>query len=679
MNKRLNNQAFLILANSDNIYIVMKIIKKSIVTFLLVLTATNVSAQDTTVVTVWMKALLESIRNDEGRPTIHARNIFHTSVVLYDAWAVYESEADTYLLGKTVNGIYSPYDVPMDYSGLDIDSLRNITMNHAAYRFLWNRFNQYSSKNRTILQLNDLFDSLGLNKSNRSTDYLSGSPEALGNYIAACMIEYAAQDGSNEDDLHQVINYAPVNPPLKPNHPSTSIVDPNRWQPLSIREYVDERGFEPDLQDWNVNLLTLNEDVFLSPEWGSVLPFSLDKEKAKVLNREAWDYVVYNDPGPPPYITPENNPLDKISEQYKWNFLLVALWSAHHDPKDLVRIDISPGSIGKIGNLPTDYADYDKVFNLMEGGCKSAPEQVNPHTRKPYESNIVLRGDYTRVIAEYWVDGANTYTPPGHWIKLLHNVSYDSLTVRKWKGKGKEMSQLEWDVKSHLVMGGAMHDAAICAWGTKGWYDYVRPISAIRLMAKYGQCTDPKQDNYHPAGLPIINGKIEVVSKKDPLAGVNKENVGKIKILSWKGPDYVKDQYTEVAGVGWILAENWWPYQRYSSATPPFAGYISGHSTFSIAAADVLTSITGDPYFPGGLEEFTAKKNEFLLFEDGPSEDITLQWATYRQAAQETCLSRIWGGIHPPADDIQGRIVGEKVALSALQFSELYFNGKIKE
>ena len=33
--------------------------------------------------------------------------------------------------------------------------------------------------------------------------------------------------------------------------------------------------------------------------------------------------------------------------------------------------------------------------------------------------------------------------------------------------------------------------------------------------------------------------------------------------------------------------------------TPPFAGYISGHSTFSRAAAEVLTLLTGDPFFPG--------------------------------------------------------------------------------
>ncbi|MBL0071944.1 MAG: hypothetical protein IPP34_09055 [Bacteroidetes bacterium] len=83
-----------------------------------------------------------------------------------------------------------------------------------------------------------------------------------------------------------------------------------------------------------------------------------------------------------------------------------------------------------------------------------------------------------------------------------------------------------------------------------------------------------------------------------------------------------------------------------------FCGFISGHSTYSRAAAEILTDFTGSQYFPGGLGEFTAEQDEFLVFEDGPSQDVTLQWATYQDAADESSMSRIWGGIHPPCDDI---------------------------
>ena len=69
-----------------------------------------------------------------------------------------------------------------------------------------------------------------------------------------------------------------------------------------------------------------------------------------------------------------------------------------------------------------------------------------------------------------------------------------------------------------------------------------------------------------------------------------------------------------------------------------------------------------------------AKKNEFLVFEEGPSQDIVLQWATYRDASDQTSLSRIWGGIHPPADDVPGRFIGIEIAEDAFNLAEQYFN-----
>ena len=218
-----------------------------------------------------------------------------------------------------------------------------------------------------------------------------------------------------------------------------------------------------------------------------------------------------------------------------------------------------------------------------------------------------------------------------------------------------------------------MHDAAVTAWGIKGWYDYIRPISAIRAMAALGQSSDPNQPRYHVGGLPLIDGLIELVQPGDALAGEANENVYKLKARAWRGPDYVPDPTNSVAGVGWILVENWWPYQRPSFVTPPFAGYVSGHSTYSRAAAEVLTLFTGDAYFPGGLGEFEAPKNDFLVFEDGPSVDVTLQWATYRDASDQCSLSRIWGGIHPPADDMPGRLMGRQVGIDAFKLARQYF------
>jgi len=192
-------------------------------------------------------------------------------------------------------------------------------------------------------------------------------------------------------------------------------------------------------------------------------------------------------------------------------------------------------------------------------------------------------------------------------------------------------------------------------------------------MADQGQSSDSNLPNYSPNGLTLIPGYSELVTVGDTLAGNNNEHVNKIKLYTWKGPNYINDPNTDEAGVGWILAENWAPYQRPSFVTPPFAGYVSGHSTFSRAAAEIMTKLTGTPFFPGGMGEFLAEKDKFLVFEQGPSQDIILQWATYQDASDQCSLSRIWGGIHPPADDIPGRIMGEQIGINAFNFSKNIF------
>jgi hypothetical protein len=200
-------------------------------------------------------------------------------------------------------------------------------------------------------------------------------------------------------------------------------------------------------------------------------------------------------------------------------------------------------------------------------------------------------------------------------------------------------------------------------------------------MADNGQSSDPNGPSYHPNGIALKPGSVEVVTLESVqpgerhahLAGRFDRNVGKIAARAWRGPDYILDPESSTAGVGWILIENWWPYQRPSFVTPPFAGYVSGHSTFSRAAAEVMTLFTGDAYFPGGVGEFFAPKNEFLVFEEGPSVDVKLQWATYRDASDETSISRIYGGIHPTADDIPGRLMGSVIGPDAFRLASSHW------
>ena len=94
---------------------------------------------------------------------------------------------------------------------------------------------------------------------------------------------------------------------------------------------------------------------------------------------------------------------------------------------------------------------------------------------------------------------------------------------------------LEYDVKAYFALGGAMHDAAIAAWGIKGYYDYIRPISSLRAMADRGQSSAPDGASYHVDGIPLRPGYIERVDAGDALAGDDGEHLGKIKFRAWRG------------------------------------------------------------------------------------------------------------------------------------------------
>jgi len=607
----------------------------------------------------WNEMLLASIRKDFARPTVHARNLFHTSIAMWDAWAVFDENACTFLLGQTVDGFTCDFDgFPAPNN---IQAARDTAICYASYRLLSHRF--ANSPNAVLLSTayNNHMQTLGMNLGFNSVDYSNGSAAALGNYIAQCIIEFGLQDGSNEQNAYANTSYAPVNIPLIVDLPGNpDISDLNRWQQITLDLFIDQSG----------NAIPGATPPFLSPEWGQVSPFALQSDDMVSNNRNGFDYVVYHDPGTPPLINMDGT---GDSEYYRWNFVTTATWSSHLDPTDGVMWDISPASLGDRNELPATVADYPSFYDQLNGGTINNGHPINPATGLPYESNLVPRADYTRVLAEFWSDGPESETPPGHWFTIFNYVADHPEIEKRYKGIGPILDDLEWDVKGYLTLGGAMHDVAITTWGIKGWYDYIRPLSAIRAMGDLGQSSDPLGTSYHPAGLPIIPDYIELVEMGDPLAGLSNEHVGKIKLKAWKGHKAINNVDSEFAGVGWILAENWEPYQRPSFVTPPFAGYVSGHSSFSRAAAEVMTLMTGNEYFPGGMGEFTAPMNEFLLFEDGPSVDVHLQWATYRDAADESALSRIWGGIHPPADDIPARKIGIEVGIDAFYFAEAYF------
>ncbi len=573
-----------------------------------------------TVARVWDETVLELIRQVVPAPTVHARNLFHVSAAMWDSWAAYDDTADGYFVTEK-------------HVADDVDAAREAAMSFAAYRILLWRYATVSDLPAATEQLDAVMSSLCFR-----TDYdtaIGDDPAAFGNRIAAAIIEFGATDGALEDERYEDSSYRPANAAMVVADPGTEMEDPNSWQPLSLGVQLSQNGLP----------IPGSEQVYIGPHWGFVTPFALpDSPTGTPI-----------DPGPPPRLGDRATDAD-----YKQAAVDVLRDSSMLDAADGVEIDVGPASYGN------------NTLGTNDGNGNAR----NPVTGEPYAPNVTKAADFYRAIAEYWADGPTSETPPGHWNLLANSVADTPGFERRLGGAGPALDPLEWDVKTYFAINGALHDAAIAGWGLKAYYDSVRPISMIRYMGGLGQSSDPSGPSYDPDGLPLEPGLIEVVTDESSAPGERHESladhVGEVAVYAWRGsPD---DPETETSGVGWIRAVEWVPYQRPTFVTPSFAGYVSGHSTFSRAGAEVLASITGSEFFPGGLSEWTVEQGT-LLHEEGPTADVHLQWATYFDASDQAGISRLYGGIHIAEDDVEGRKIGAQVGLDAWALAQRYFDG----
>ncbi|MDH5616287.1 MAG: vanadium-dependent haloperoxidase, partial [Acidimicrobiia bacterium] len=517
----------------------------------------------------------------------------------------------------------------------NVSAARDEAISYAAFRILEARYLDSVGAVETIPEFDALMEALCYPIDVTTTE--GDSPAALGNRIARVVLDAGLGDGSNEAEGYIDPDYQPVNPPLVVDQSGTTLIDPNRWQPLRIEEMISQNGIpvENAVQE------------FVDPHWGFVKGFALP---------EAGPLGMPIDPGDPPYLG------DPATEQaYKEGAVEVIRYSSLLDPAAGVLIDISPRAIGANPLGTTDGSGH----------------PVNPVTGSPYEPVVVNRADFNRAVAEFWADGPHSETPPGHWNTLANAVSDELSPNLKIGGTGPAVDRLEWDVKLYLALNGANHDAAVAAWGTKGYYDYVRPISMIRYLGGLGQSSEPGGPSYDPDGLPLVPDLVEVITEATTTAGRRHAALagheGEIAIRAYAGNP--PDRESETGGVAWILAADWVPYQAPTFVTPSFAGYVSGHSTFSRASAEVMAAFTGSEFFPGGLGEWTIPAGS-LEFEAGPETDVTLQWATYADASDQAGVSRLYGGIHVRADDFAGRVMGAEIGRAAWARAQQYYGSR---
>lgn len=179
---------------------------------------------------------------------------------------------------------------------------------------------------------------------------------------------------------------------------------------------------------------------------------------------------------------------------------------------------------------------------------------------------------------------------------------------------------LDEDVKMYWYNQMCAMDAFIASWDAKMFYDYARPYA---LVHKYYE-----------------------------------DQV----IKAWGGE-----------GKGWmeIKGQEWRPYSPETFLCPPFPSYVSGHSTVSGACSEGLKLFTGSDEFGETVKLVAGAMTE----PDNLGDTVTLEFPTFTETAEMAGISRVLGGYHIQADNIEGLELGRRVAREVWKFYNKHVEG----
>ncbi|MEM9709928.1 MAG: vanadium-dependent haloperoxidase [Pseudomonadota bacterium] len=565
----------------------------------------NVSVNDTDpgVSEVWNRAAIASVQGETGpnAPTIASRAYAMVHTAIYDAWAAFNHRpggSDAIRISiddESNNGVLRGL---IEEAGLLNDPAAQAeAMSFAAYTVLRDLYPDQQA----------LHDAVLLGRYGLDPDSTSLAAR-VGRDAGRDRIETGREDGSNQDG-----SYADTTGYVPANSDPLSIADISRWTPESVP--IDPEDASP-------------EQSFLTPHWGLVDGFALDQSGVPTSVEETQLAIALADPGitsdyidqdaePEPFFAPgfESSVLDLASKT-----ITLGAPSSFGDVGET--IPVSKALIGEVINRTfIDQALLVLEFSRQLGD----PAGTTDNPLAPVYGDFPEGGDAGKVSAEFYEDGGGTGFPPGTSMVFAEYLSADR--------------DLRQDEAAMLFLGvsNAVFDAGIATWEAKTFFDYVRPVRAIREL-----------------------GELELIGEFDPDLG-----------------GYAAEVYDfETGGTRMTLLTEFETYQPPGKdPSPPFAEYTSGHSAFSAAGAAALRTFNGSDAF-GGSVYFPPGST---LFEPGttPAEPYTIEWATFSEAADEAGLSRLWGGIHFPEGDLHGRALGDYVGQNAYDLAAAYYEGDL--
>jgi hypothetical protein len=311
-----------------------------------------------------------------------------------------------------------------------------------------------------------------------------------------------------------------------------------------------------------------------------------------------------------------------------------------------------PGSDGKpfsdyTGYHPVNSADtlndlkrwQPKYFSDEQGG-KFAPDCLTPHWGKvkplmlnsadqyrpgppPALGSEQLNNEIKQVVEMQ----ANLTHEQKALVEFMRDGPKSVQQAGHWFMFAQNVSQrdnhtLDEDVKMFFLIEATAMDAFIACWDAKLFYDFARPYSLVH-------------DYYQNEVIKI-----------------------------WGGP-----------GKGMIQAkgQEWRPYSPDTFLCPAFPSYVSGHSTVSGACAEALRLYTGSDHFGEEVKRVPGALTE----PNNIGDTVTLKFSTFTETAEMAGISRVLGGYHIQADNIEGLKLGRNVA-SAVWKKYLLYTGEKK-
>ena len=238
--------------------------------------------------------------------------------------------------------------------------------------------------------------------------------------------------------------------------------------------------------------------------------------------------------------------------------------------------------------IPEDVNGFHENFEISDDNLGiSGPPSINS---KKYAKEI----EEVRKVGAFEDTEVTERTSTAEQREIANFWSYDRLNTFRPQGQWGMIAQdvsldegltLSENARLFGQLHFALADAGISAWFQKYESNQWRPITAIREAA-----TNPE---YNPKG---ITGDAE-----------------------------------------------WEPFLD----NPPFPDYTSGHSTFSGAAAEILTNTFGENY------SFEATSQDVG--------GVARSYDSFDEAAKEVALSRIYGGVHTRSSSFEGLEAGHAV------------------